>query len=350
VALLLLASPAAFAQAPAATGAPLNGVILRVNDRIVTLYDYRERLEERQRAIERADMPDDERRQRLAAAPADVLRELLDENLLLSRGDQLVVEVEEERLERALQNARRNFGIENEEQFAQAMAQSGMTSDDFRARVRDQMVYQEVLGREVHSKIDIKEEELMREYRTRPGDFTTPAENQLREFVVLDDGGGSADERQALAVELAARVRAGEPMADVVAPTAISGRTSRAIELGWVKAGDLDAALDVAVAALEPGEVSAPVAARGGLHVLQLTERHAAKLRPFSEVKEEMEDAERMRRFQGELERYMAHLEQQAHIVADPPAEAAGFRRSTPSEPELKEMLAPVAPVSPPPK
>lgn len=345
-ALLAFAIPAA-AQPGGEAARDLNGVILRVNDRVVTLYDYRERLIERQRAVERAQLAADEKRQRLAAAPADVLRELLDENLLLSRGDQLAVEVEEERLDRALQNARRNFGIENEEQFASAMAQSGMTRDEFRLRVRDQLVYQEVLGREVHSKIEIKEEELMRDYRARPADFTTAAETELREFVVLAEGPNAlpaAAERAALAAELETRVRAGEAMAEVVAASAAAGRTSGAIDLGWLRAGDLDPALERAIGDLAPGQVTAPVEGRGGLHVIQVIDRRLPQLRPFSAVKEEMEDAERIRRFQGELERYMNRLEEQAYIVADPPAEAANFRRATPAEPELKEMLAPVSP------
>jgi peptidyl-prolyl cis-trans isomerase SurA len=344
VSLLAAGSPAA-GQPTGATA--VNGVILRVNDRIVTLFDYRERLLERQRGIERAEIPADERRERLERAPADVLRELLDESLLLSRGDQLAVEIEDDRLQRALENARRNFGIENEQQFEQAMAQSGMTREEFRTRVRDQLVYQEVLGQEVHSKIEIKEEELMRDYRARPADFTTPVERQVREFVVLDQGPAGpvpADEQAALAATLGARVRAGEPMAEVVAASAAAGSTSGAIELGWVRPGDLDAALERAIAELAPGGVTAPVPGRGGLHVLQLVARREAKLRPFSEVKEEMEDAERIRRFQGELEKYMARLEAQAFIVADPPAEAAGFRRTTPTEPELPELRLPAEP------
>ena len=349
-AVVLLAAPAIGQLAPPpAQGSQFNGVILRVNDRIVTLFDYRGRLDERRQGIARADLTEDERRRLLAEAPSGVLREMLDEALLLSRGDQLAIEVEEERLARALENARKNFGIQNEAQFEQAMAQTGMTREEFSTRVRDQMIYQEVLGREVHSMIEIKEEELMRDYRARPADFTTPVERQVREVVVFVSVEAAREEQAVLATELVDRIRAGAAMAEVVAESAAERRSSGAIDLGWVLPGDLDPALELAIADLEPGEVTEPIDGRGGFHIVQLVDRRAAKLRPFSEVKEEMEDAERMRRFQSELEKYMARLEAQAYIVADPPAEAANFRRTTPAEPELPELLAPVEPVPDPP-
>src|SRR5436190_7453623 len=75
--------------ASAARATEFNRVILRVNDRIVTLFDFRERLFDRERAIRKAEIAPEDMLKALGAAPNAVLREMMDEILLLSRGDQL---------------------------------------------------------------------------------------------------------------------------------------------------------------------------------------------------------------------------------------------------------------------
>ena len=74
-------------------------------------------------------------------------------------------------------------------------------------------------------------------------------------------------------------------------PYAESGATSNVIELGWVDQGDLEPSLDAAAWKLEVGEISAPILARGGLHLLQLVDKKEPEVKSFKEV----EDAIRLR-------------------------------------------------------
>ena len=328
----------------------VNRIILRVNDRIVTLFDYHERLAARRGAIERSRTPPEVQQKALAEAPADALRDLMDEALLMSRGDQLSATVDDDKLDRAEQSAKRNFGIESDEQFQEALRQSGLTREQFRTQVREQLLYQEVLGREVMQQIKISEEELLRIYREHAGDFSEPAGLKLREIVVLDREGTSEGERDELARLLLARLRASETMAAVAAEMQPNGATSGASDLGWVSATDLDAALLKGLENVAAGSFSEPIPARGGLHLVEVLERKPARLLPYSEIKDRLEDAEKQRRYQDELPAYMSKLERAAYVVADPPAEAVNFRRAQPAEPELPEFLSlpPVEPAPPP--
>lgn len=324
-ALLGVALAAALAGPVAAQpGQEVNRIVLRVNDRVVTLYDYRERLGDQRTALLRSSLPEDQKAQRESELPRAVMREMLDENLLLSRGDQLGVEVSEEQLQAAAERAKKNFGIESDEEFRAGLLASGMTEEDYRARVRDNLLFQEVLGREVHGKIEISDQELQRYYREHEGEFRTPEQVELREIVVVERPGVRDEEMTRTAAEIRSRLVAGEKLADVVIPDVTSG----VIELGWVRADELDPALAGAVADLQPGEFSQPVRARGGVHVLELVGRRESRLAPFSEVQDALRGAERSRRFEAQLSSYMQDLEKQAYITAEPPAEAAGFRRT----------------------
>jgi peptidyl-prolyl cis-trans isomerase SurA len=344
--LLLAGSPAAATE--------LNRVVLRVNDRIATLDDYLSRLADRRSTITRAMEDPEERRRALAESPEETLREMLDELLLLSRGDQLAVEISDVRLEEAVAQARENAGVSTDEEFRAALAQSGMSEEELRARLRDNLLFQEVLGREVHSKIEINEEELQRYYREHPQEFEIPAQLELRAVVVLDSAGKPPEEMAALATSIREQVLAGKTLDEVAAVHAPQGLTGQPIDLGWVSPRDLDPALATALAQVEDTGVTQPVRGRGGLHLLQVVARKSARLRPYGEVQDALERMERSRRFRDELARYLRELERQAYIEADPPPEAAGFRAAAPSDVgdelqlEQPPAEAPEVPVEPP--
>jgi peptidyl-prolyl cis-trans isomerase SurA len=249
------------AAAGAARAETVNRIILRVNDRIVTLYDYQERLAARKASIERSRVAPEVQAKALAESPADTLRDLMDEALLMSRGDQLSATVDEDRLDRAEQSAKRNFGIETDEQFQEALRQSGLTREQFRTQVRDQLLYQEVLGREVMQAIKVSEEELLRYYREHADEFSEPASIKLRELVVLERDGVTATERRAIAERLLGRLRAGETLQQIAAENQPTGVTSGAIELGWVTTTELDKVLVEGTSAVEVGKFSEPIAA-----------------------------------------------------------------------------------------
>lgn len=319
---------------PPAGATELNRVILRVNDRIVTLYDYRERLSERQHTIRKAEIPPDAMLKELAGAPNGVLREMMDEILLLSRGDQLGSEVSESRIDEAISATRKNMSIDDDAQWVQALQQYGMSEASFRTRTRDNLLFQEVMGREVRGKIKVEEEDLQKYYREHPKEFESPSQMKLREIVVLEGPDRTPTELSALAADLHRQLEGGKKLEELAALYAPQKRTSAVNDLGMVAAGELDPKLEAACADVPLNGYSQPVVARGGLHILQVLERIPAKMRPYSEVQPELESAEKNRRFQAELATYMQQLEKDAYIQASPPPEAANFRGMRPRAPE----------------
>lgn len=312
--------------ASAATATSSNRVILRVNDRIATLYDYQVRLNERLRAIQQADLAPDRRAELVERAGEEVLGTILEEMLVLSRADQLGYRPSDEELDSAVRRTMQNFGIESEEQFEAALRASGMTQEDFRRQVGVNLRVSGVMAREVQRRIELTEEDLRRYYYETPQEFTTPERVELGEVVVLEASGLEPDERLRLATELRSRIAAGEEMSEVVEPYREQGTTSEVVELGWVRRGDLDPALEAAVWDLEVGQVSAPVAGRGGLHVLEVLDREEASLLPFNEVADEIDRIERERLLRQEYDAYLDELRDAAYIrIHSLPPGAEGF-------------------------
>lgn len=322
--------------------------MLRVNDQIGTLESYRERRLARIEWISQAQgVAEAERRQAIDEAGKVAMRELFEELLLLSRAQQLRVTASREQLDRAVASTRKRFGLENQEEFERALAQSGLTLPLLRARLERQLITQEVIGRELQPRIKIDDEVLLKAYRQAAEEFRVPERVQVRELVVLTAARPTASERLELARAIRAEIAGGKDLADVAAKYQGQNLTSGVVDLGWVTKGELDPALEAAVWGLASGALSEPVEARGGLHLVELRAREETRLRPFAEVKEALAERERARRFDSELRKYLDELAAKAYVRDDPPAEAVGYRAAiAPAEEAIAPLAAPPA-VSP---
>jgi foldase protein PrsA len=330
----------AFLSIPPALGAEiLNRVVLRVNDQIATLYDYEQRRSNMARELLRQPDLEPEERAKLQAEVGELAyKDLYEELLIESRAQQLDITVADSQIDQQIAQMKQNFGISSDADFAAALAQSGMTEAQLRERLRRDMRAREVMGREVQSRIKLDEDDLRRIYQRDREQFKQPEQVQLREIVVLEEGGlPTAGERQALAAQLRQAVAAGKSLADAVAETSGKGQTSGVIEVGWVTPGDLDANLEAAVWKLAPGAVSEPVPGRGGLHVLQVVDRKEARIPAFAEVQEQIRQREQRLKMQDEIGRYMAELEKKSLIVTEPPAGAENFRRQLGVRPKSED-------------
>lgn len=324
LALCLPATPAVLAAEM------LNRVVLRVNDQIATLHDYEQRRANLAREIVRQqDLGAEERRQLLAQIGELTFKDLFEELLIESRAEQLAIEVPDADIEQQLAQMKQSFGIQTDEEFQAALAQSGLSEPQLRERLRRDLRAREVMSREVGSRIQVDEDDLRRLYQKNRDQFRQPEQVKLREVVILEEGGlPTAEERALLAAQIRQAVTGGSAsLADAAAEHAQKGHASNVIDIGWVAPGDLDPALEKAVWPLSPGALSEPVAGRGGLHLLQVVERREARVLAFSEVQEQIHNRERARRMQDEIAEYMAELEKKSLIVAEPPPGAEGFRR-----------------------
>jgi peptidyl-prolyl cis-trans isomerase SurA len=324
---LLVSSMLLLILAPALRAEVLNRVVLRVNDRIATLYDYQQRRADMVREILRREQDPEERQRLISGAGEAVFADLFRELLLESRADQLGVEINDAQVDTAIGQLKESYNIKSDQDFQAALAQSGITEQQLRNQIRGSLRVQEVRGREVQSRVKVDEEDLRRYYRKNLEQFRQPEQVQLREVVVLEEGGAPAGDRPGIAAEIRSKVAAGTSLADAVKDYAAKGVTSNVIELGWVSPGDLDKNLETAAWKLPKGAVSDPVEARGGLHLVQVIDRRESRIPPFSEVSEAIQSREQDRVFREEVAKYMVELEKKSLIVANPPEEAAGFRR-----------------------
>lgn len=308
----------------------LNRIVLRVNDQVLTLHDYEERkAAELQGLVANPNLSAADRQARLAELDKALMQQIFQELLLLSRANQLSIRLGDSEIDEAVAGIMRDQGFASREELERALSQSGLTLARLRDNLRREMLYGQVVGKEVTQKVEVGEEELRAYYKNHPDQFKIDEERQLKETIVLDAAALSPAERARVAADIVARLDRGEDFEEIVAETRDQGITTGVIDLGWLRKAEVDPTLADVAWALDAGEHSAPIEGRGGLHVLQLAGLKEARLQAFSEVQEQILRRERSRRFERDLRTYLQKLEERSYVVENVPSEAVGFRASS---------------------
>jgi parvulin-like peptidyl-prolyl isomerase len=313
------------AQGGAAQTMLVDRIVARVNDRIATMVDFEAQLVDRRQGIQAAqDMSPDRKQAALASAGRDVFTEIYQDLLLLSRADQMDAKVGEAEVDASLAQMRERMQLQDDAQFQQALAASGMTVDTLRERMRRNLLVQEVVGREVRPRVKVDDEQQRRYYREHPDQFSVPAAVRMHDIVVLEAGRDPAVVA-ATAKQIHDEIAGGASMEDVAKKGVAAGTTTDLVDLGWVNAGDLDPTLEKVAWSVEPGGVTAPVHGRGGLHIARVLEKRAAQVRPFDDVKGAIADRLAETKMPEEYQRYLSELEAHSYIALNVPPEAEGF-------------------------
>lgn len=313
-------APASAADAsPAST--VVERVLVRVNGEIFTQSELTTRQITALRDLKQGANTNIE--EELVTLTPDLLVTAVDELLLVQRGREMGFTFTEAQFQSAVSNIKERNKLDDAA-LAAAMAQEGLTMDALRKDLETNYLIQGVQQREIGPSMTITLEEQRQYYKRNSDEFMTPLTVTLRElflsvptvtqnnkevFSVAD-----ANAAEARMEELRKRALAGEDFAALVAATSESATKASGGLVGPVNVEDLSPALKELTTALEPGGVSEPVRTARGFQIFKLEARSEPTIRPFEEVRREIETAIRNERIGPETEKMLASLREQAVI------------------------------------
>jgi hypothetical protein len=142
----------------------------------------------------------------------DVLRDRIDQLLLVQKGKELNINVDPE-VSKNLADIQLQSKIADSEKFAQYVReQTGQPLEDYKADMRNGLLTQRVIRQEVGKSINIPKAEVAKYYQEHKNDFVREEQVFLREILISTDGkdaaGIAAAEKKAK--DLVARARKGE--------------------------------------------------------------------------------------------------------------------------------------------
>jgi len=312
----LLLSPAA---GQAGDREVLEEIVARVNNEIITRGDLEKsrqllRQEMGQRVKDRGEFE----RQFTEQEP-NLLRDLIDQSLLVQHGNDMGLSVEAEVIKR-LDNIRQEMKLESMETLERAMTAQGINIQDYKQEMRNHMLTQMVVQREVSGKVFVDTEKVRQYYLTHREELAQPERVRLREILVSTEKFSPAElpAREERARELLAKIRKGEKFEDLAreysdAPTGAEGG-----ELGYFEPDKLAPAIREAVGSLNTNGVSDAIRTQQGWLVLQLVEHRDAGIPPLEEAEDEIRNRLFMDEVQPALREFLSELRRDAFIYVKP--------------------------------
>ena len=308
---------------PAATGpqSPFAGTVVEepivfVNDQIISKSDYDRQLEEMEATARQQNWTP----QQLEEQKKNLLRDLVDQQLLLSKGKELGITGETEMIKQ-LDEIRKQNHLDSMEALEAAAKSQGVSFEDFKQHIRDRIVTQQVIGQEVYRKVNITQADLQRYYDAHKSEFDRPESVRLSEILIPTANPDDAAEvaaAQAKAQAVYAQLQGGAKF-DELAKTASTGTTAaQGGDLGEFKRGQLAKVLEDQTFSLNAGQYTQPIRTKQGYVILYAAAHTPGGVAPLKDVLPQVEEAVGAERTEPALRAYLKQLRMEAYIDYKP--------------------------------
>ncbi len=305
-------------------------IIARVNDSIITRSDLVKSREELQQELQQQNIsPTDPRAK---DKEKDTLRDLIDQQLLLQKGKDLGITGDTELVKR-LDELRKQLKLDTLEDLEKEAQKQGVSFEDYKQGIRNQIITQQVIQHEVAPKIQITEKEVQDYYNQHKAELEQPEAVDLSEILVStgssnvnvdpnappppDDPAkvAAAEEK---AKQLLASIKSGAKFEDVAKKSSDGPTADQGGELGMFKRAMLAKELEDLTFGMKPGTVSDVIRTKQGFVILKVNEHTQAGIAPLKQVENRIQEAIYYEKLQPALRTYLTKLREDAYIDIKP--------------------------------
>jgi peptidyl-prolyl cis-trans isomerase SurA len=352
----------------------IEDIVARVNNQIITRSEYQRSKDQLKQEAQQQDPANADKI--VTEKDKDVLRDLIDQQLLLEKGRDLGITADTELIKK-LDEMRKEMNLDSMDDLEKAAQAQGVSFEDFKQHMRDQIITQQVIGKEVGSKMSISKEEEQQFYQAHKSELEQPEQIRLSEILVstekpaTDKKGAeasgvaapagdipagadtkppdaSASPEQQLAAakakaeDLLAQIRKGAAFADVAKKSSDGPTATQGGDLGYFKRGTLAKELEDKTFAMKPGDVSDAIRTKQGFVILAVTEHQQAGIPSLNQIEPRIQDAIYMQKLQPALRAYLTKLREEAYIDIKPGYvdSGASANQTKPVETTAKETNA----------
>ncbi len=261
--LLVLASLPASGPATAQDSLAIAAV---VNDDVISVLDLSVRT---RMVIVQARLPDNaDTRNRLAP---QVLRSLIDERLKLQEATLNGINVPDQAVEARVDDLAAQNNMPRDA-FDQALERSGILVAALKDQIRAELAWATLIQRKLQPSVVVSDEEVDEALGSMQANLGKP-EYRIAEIYLATDSSTPEEQVSQTAQRLADQLRQGADFESVARQFSQSAAAANGGDIGWIRPGQLDAEVQAAVEALQPGQIAGPLRGTGGYQILKLLDR-----------------------------------------------------------------------------
>ena len=296
-------------------------IIARVNNDIITMSDYQKAEDQLREEVAHdcqgcsqdrlmADFKDQQK---------DLLRGLIDQSLMVQRAKDMGISVESDVIKR-LDDVRKQNGLASMEDLEKAVESSGLAWEDYKTTIRNGLLTQEVVRREVGSHINIATDEVKQYYDAHPQEFTRPEQVVLSEIFLSTDGKSPEEiaSVQRKAEDFRNRVMKGDDFNEIAKRYSEGSTAKDGGDLGTFKKGELAPQLEEVVFKMDKDQITDVIQTKTGFEILKVENHYQAGLQPMDKVENEIMNRLYMVKMQPQMRDYLGQLREESYVMVKP--------------------------------
>jgi len=334
----LLAAGVATAEAKV-----LDRTVATVNAEAIMLSEFEKNASPILDQFKKSAPPTEQTPEHIADIKKRVLDQMVDDRLLIQEAKKKNIHISQLEVDDGVKKVRSRFNSEDE--FNKELGKEGMTNDEFRKHIQDQLATIKLIDQEVKAKTPPPGDDEIKDLfntldaivkdKPIPGSHTPSELEELKSLakaverrfaervrarhilVRVPPGASQADKDAALKKikEAQSRLKKGDDFAELVKKYSDDpGSKDRGGDLGYFSHGDMVPPFDKAAFALDVGQTSDIVTTDFGYHIIQVQEKKAAAKMSLEEIKDDLKDYLFQQRGAKRFESFVKDLRSKADI------------------------------------
>lgn len=304
-----------------AEGTVIEEVVARVNDDIITRSDLDRARTDMQQEVQQdcSGCTPDQIQAEITQKEPDLLRNLIDQSLLVQRAKDDDINVDAD-VVKQLDQIRQENHLDSLEELETKIDSSGMDFQDYKTNIQNHLLQEEVIRKEVAPTIIVDHAEVVKYYNDHQDEFQRPEQVVLREIFVSTDK-KAPEEIPALqkkAQGLLDRVRAGDDFGQLAVHFSDGSTAKDGGELGTFERGQLAPEIEGQVFKLDRNGTTDVIETKTGYLIIQVEQRYEAGQQPIEKVEDDIMDKLYQQKMAPALRDYLKKLREDSFVEIKP--------------------------------
>ncbi len=290
----------------------LDRVVATVNNEVITWSELRRKIDLDGVELLKG-LTAEEREKKIREFERAFLNGMVDLSLQLQEAFKTGLSVSESEADNAIADIKAKYNL-TEENLAETLESEGLTLNEYRTRLKEQILLSKVVKYEVNNSIVISDDEIKGYYELNKGKFRGKERVRISQIFFPGDVNSVTQKTEIdkKAENIIKRIEKGEDFGKIAKEISSDTNNEYVGDLGYVSRGSVLKEIEEVAFKLEIGEVSIPFWEPAGLHIIKLEDRMEGS--DVDEVRNEIKEILFDEMFKIKYDDWVKTLRERAYI------------------------------------
>jgi peptidyl-prolyl cis-trans isomerase SurA len=272
------------------SGEVVDRIVAIVNDDAITVSELNNTFDPYMKRIEASLATGKDKEKVVAEGKTTILNRMIDNKLIEQEAKKSGIIIKDDEVMGVIKDMLKSRNMQMPD-LLQALDKDGMTFDSYKQELKEQLQRQQLVRREIRSKIVVTDDEIGEYYRQHLDEYEGKEAIRIRQILLPVPAGTDPAIRERareLAESILKRIKNGEPFEALAAQFSQGPAVAAGGDIGFVEKGHMLPEVEKVALSLNSGDVSPVIESSQGFYIIQVVDKRGAGLKPITEVRQEI--------------------------------------------------------------